>query len=69
MNKDVSATSLISLHGGNNEESKQYYMGANIYFEAIVTATNKIFRQCMIGFVNVLKFNSHKYQTNGKSKR
>ena len=40
-------------------------MGANIYFEAVVTRKNKLFHHHMIEFFNRLALNDQKYQTSG----
>ena len=51
---------------GKNEEIEQYDMGSNIYFVAVIPTTkDNFFRHIMIGFVDILEFNNHKYQTNG----
>ena len=40
-------------------------MGVCIDFEYVVPTTkNKLFYQCMVGFVNRLELNANKYQTN-----
>ena len=51
---------------GKNEEIEQYDMGSNIYFVAVIPTTkDNFFRHIMIGFVDILEFNDHKYPTNG----
>ena len=39
INEDVAAASLLSFHGGNDEESEQRDMCENIAFEAVFPAT------------------------------
>ena len=41
INEYVADESLIYQHSGNDEESKQYYMGVDIYFEDVFTTTSK----------------------------
>ena len=41
INEYFEAESLPSLYDGSDEESKQYDMGSNIYFEAVVPTTSK----------------------------
>ena len=41
--QDVVAALLHSLNGGNDEESEQYDMVANIYFDVVSTTTRKTF--------------------------
>ena len=43
INEDVAAGSLLSLNDGNDEESKQDYIGENIYFEYVVPITKKTY--------------------------
>ena len=60
---------MIYLHVGNYEEPEQHYIVSNIEFEAAVPSINKnFFHQIMVHFLNKLKLNDYKYQTNGAFK-
>ena len=48
MSKDTEDPIVSSLHESNYKQKKQYYMGANIDFEAVVPTTKHIFHQHMI---------------------
>ena len=55
-NEDIAATSLLTLHGKNNEYSDKQDMVTNIEFEAIVPSIKKhLFRQLMVGFSNKIE--------------
>ena len=65
-NEDVEASSLISLHGNNNEDYEKQDMVIDIYFEAIFHSIKKsLFHQRMVDFFSELYFSDQKYQTNG----
>ena len=53
INEDVAASLFIYLQYFNDKELNQYYMGANIDSEAVVTVTTKtLLCHNMIEFVN-----------------
>ena len=54
-NEDVTAESLLSLHGNNIKDSVKQDIGTNMEFEAITPPIQRnLFHQCAIYFANKL---------------